>query len=228
MILSCDHLTVFYDSLAICDVSFSVEKGDFICIAGENGSGKTTLIKTILGLMTPKSGTVYKKDGLKIGYVPQKLSVNADFPASAEEIVASGIITKRPFLSKAEKERVRAMMGLLEISDLRKQSFSSLSGGQAQRVLLARALCASEEFLVLDEPNTGLDPLVTRELYEILKKLNREKHTTVLMVSHDIKASVHFATKILHLDKTVQFFGEPHNYICSECGKRFTGGEDCA
>ena len=228
MILSCEKLTVSYDAVAVSDVSFSVEEGDFICIVGENGSGKTTLIKALLGLIPPKDGKLFRKEGLTVGYVPQKLSVNPDFPASAEEIVQSGIITDKPFLSRKEKETVKSTMKMLEIYDLHRKSFSSLSGGQAQRVLLARALCSSTAFLVLDEPSTGLDPHVTKELYGILGKLNREQNTTVIMVSHDIKASVQMATKILHLDKTVQFFGAPHNYICSECGKRFAGGEDHA
>lgn len=224
MLLTCNTLTVFYDSVAIKDISFTVSKGDFICIVGENGSGKTTLIKALLGLVPTKSGTVRIKDGTKIGYVPQKLSVSRDFPASAEEIVRSGIVTGRPFLSKAEKEKVNSVMTLLEIDTLRRKSFSALSGGQAQRVLLARALCASEDFLVLDEPVTGLDPKATQDLYTLLKKINQEKGTTILMVSHDIRTAMHLATKILHIDKTVQFFGEPAHYICSECGQRFMGG----
>ncbi len=224
MLLSCNNLTVSYDTVAIQDITFTAEKGDFICIVGENGSGKTTLIKALLGLLPAKNGTVTVKDGTKIGYVPQKLSVSHDFPASAEEIVRSGIITRRPFLSKAEKEKARHIMALLEIDSIRRKSFSALSGGQAQRVLLARALCASEEFLVLDEPVTGLDPKATRDLYALLKKINKEKGTTVLMVSHDIRTSMHLATKILHIDKSVQFFGEPEHYICSECGQRFMGG----
>ena len=225
MLLTCNTLTVSYDTVAIKDISFSVSRGDFICIVGENGSGKTTLIRALLGLVPPKSGSVVIKEGTKIGYVPQKLSVSRDFPASAEEIVRSGIMTNRPFLSRAEKEKAKSVMQLLEIENLRRKSFSALSGGQAQRVLLARALCASEEFLILDEPVTGLDPKATKDLYALLKKINIEKGTTVLMVSHDIRAAVHLATKVLHLDKTVQFFGEPAHYICSECGQRLMGGE---
>lgn len=226
MLLTCQNLTVSYDTVAIKDISFTVSEGDFICIVGENGSGKTTLLRALLGLIPTKSGNVVIKDGVKVGYVPQKLSVSRDFPASSEEIVRSGIVTNRPFLSRAEKQKVKSVQALLEIENLRRKSFSSLSGGQAQRVLLARALCASEEFLVLDEPVTGLDPKSTQDLYTLLTKINKEKGTTILMVSHDIHASMHLATKVLHIDKTVQFFGEPDHYICSECGQRFMGGAE--
>ncbi len=223
--MTCDRLSVAYDNVVVQDVSFSVEKGDFICIVGENGSGKTTLVKALLGLIPAKSGKVALQEGLRVGYVPQKLSVKRDFPASAEEIVRSGVAARRPFLSRREKEQVLQNMRLLGIENLRKKSFRALSGGQQQRVLIARALTASDGVLVLDEPAGGLDPLALSELYALLKDLNRREKMTVIMVSHDIGAAVHTATKILHIDKTVKYFGAPEGFICSECGKRFLGGE---
>ncbi len=225
MILSCNQLTFSYDSVVIEDVTFTAKIGDFICIVGENGSGKTTLVKAILGLLPTKSGSVQIKADVPVGYVPQKLSISRDFPACVEEIVRSGIVTKRPFLSRAEKETALHAMELFDITGLRRKSFRALSGGQQQRVLLARAFCASKEFLVLDEPVTGLDPKAVSDLYALLKKINEQEKTTILMVSHDIRAAMQIATKILHMDKTVQFFGAPEHYICSECGKRFMGGE---
>lgn len=225
MILSCNSLSAAYDSTVLENISFSVDAGDFICIVGENGSGKTTLLKTLLGLHPVKSGRISKKEGLRIGYVPQKTNLKKDFPATVEEIVQTGIFTKRPFLSRAEKENARENLALFGIAGERKSLFSSLSGGQQQRVLLARALTASDEVLFLDEPSGGLDPHAIADLYALLKKLNREKSLTVLMVSHDIHSAVHAASKILHIDKTVKFFGAPNLYVCSECGKRFLGGE---
>lgn len=223
--MNLENLSVSYDDVALRDVSFSVEKGDFICIVGENGSGKTTLCKAILGLLPLKSGKVVKKDGLRIGYVPQKLSVKRDFPASAEEIVRTGVRTSRPFLSRVEKNLVLENMRLLGIEPLRRKSFRELSGGQQQRVLIARALTASDGVLILDEPASGLDPIAISDLYTLLKDLNRRDGTTVLMVSHDMNAAARTATKILHIDKTVKYFGAPEGFICSECGKRFLGGE---
>ncbi len=225
ILLNCDRISVAYDDIVLQNVSFSVEAGDFICIVGENGSGKTTLIKALLGLLPSRVGKVTLQEGLRCGYVPQNLSVKRDFPASAEEIVRMGVRTARPFLSRADKERVRQNMHLLGINDLRKKCFRTLSGGQQQRVLIARALTASETILFLDEPGTGLDPLALSDLYTLLKDLNRKKGTTVLMVSHDIASAVQVATKILHINKTVQFFGPPEDFVCSECGRRFLGGD---
>ena len=227
MILACESVSVAYDDVAIENVSFSVSKGDFICIVGENGSGKTTLLKAMLGLLPLKSGTIRKAENLQIGYVPQMLCVQHDFPASAEEIVRTGIRTRRPFLSRADKTRVRESMELLGIWDKRRESFHALSGGQQQRVLLARALTASQGVLFLDEPTGGLDPLAISDFYALLRKLHRAG-ITLLMVSHDIDAAMALCTNILHLDKTVKFFGAPDGYICSECGKRFLGGDTFA
>jgi len=225
MILSCNSLYASYDRDVLENVSFSVESGDFICIVGENGSGKTTLLKTILGLHPVKSGSIYKKEGLCLGYVPQKINLKRDFPATAEEIVRTGLKTRRPFLSRADKELVRENMKQFGIDSKRTSRFSALSGGQQQRVLLARALTASRSLLILDEPAGGLDPLAISDLYALLKDLNRKENLTILMVSHDIASAVGCASKILHIDKTVKFFGAPMHYVCSECGKRFLGGD---
>lgn len=227
MILTCESVSVAYDDVVIEDVSFSVSKGDFLCIVGENGSGKTTLLKALLGLTPLKSGTIRKAENLQIGYVPQMLRVQHDFPASAEEIVRTGIRTRRPFLSRADKARVRENMELLDIWDKHRESFHALSGGQQQRVLLARALTASRGVLFLDEPTGGLDPLAISDFYALLKTLHRSG-LTILMVSHDMDAATKLATSILHLDKTVKFFGAPDRYICSECGKRFLRGDTLA
>ena len=222
--ISCDRLTVSYDDIVIQDVSFSVEQGDFICIVGENGSGKTTLCKALLQLLPVKSGTVTAKNGVRFGYVPQKLSLRPNFPASVEEIVRSGIQKRSPFLSRADKERAENYMHLLGVDKLRKKSFQELSGGQQQRVLIARALIASDGILLLDEPTGGLDPLAQSDLYALLRNLNKREGMTILMVSHDIHAAVQVATKILHIDKTVKYFGAPEGFMGSECGKRFLGG----
>ncbi len=225
IIMDFENLSVAYEDVVLSDVTFSVEKGDFICIVGENGSGKTTLCKVILGLLSPQNGKVIKKEDLRIGYVPQKLSIKQDFPASAEEIVRTGVRTSRPFLTRTEKKLVLDNMRLLGIEALRKKSFRALSGGQQQRVLIARALTASDGILILDEPTGGLDPVAVSDLYALLKDLNRRDGTTILMVTHDISASLSAATKILHIDKTVKYFGAPAGFICSECGKRLLGGE---
>ena len=229
MILKTENLSVNFGGREILkNISFEVEKGDYICIVGENGSGKSTLIKTLLGLIKPKSGkTEFDKNTGRIGYLPQQTDIKRDFPASVWEVVLSGCLNSlktRLFYSESDKARAEDIMRRLGISDIRFQRFASLSGGQRQRVLLARAVCASENLILLDEPVTGLDPLVTDELYHLISDLNKEKGITVITVSHDIAASVKYASKILHLGKgEIRFYGKTGDYVNSEIGVHFTG-----
>ncbi len=211
----------------ISDLNFEVSAGDYLCIVGENGSGKSTLLKGILGLKAPMSGNLYcsfKNTGL--GYLPQKTETQKDFPAGVFEVVISGRLNKmgrRLFYSREDRKCAEESMKKLGISDLKSKSFQELSGGQQQRVLLARALCSAEKIIVLDEPVSGLDPKVTEEMYRILKGLNDEG-MTVVMVSHDINRSVRCATHILHLGQKQVFFGNVAEYIKSDACRCFCGG----
>ncbi len=207
------------------NINFSVEKGEYISIVGENGSGKSTLIKAILGQLPKKSGEIIFSEKIgRIGYLPQQMNIK-NFPASCFEVVLSGCIgsMKLPFYTKTEKQKAMDNMKLLNISDLAKKKFIYLSGGEKQRVLLARAMCAGENMLILDEPVTGLDPLVTEDMYKLIKKLNDEAGVTILMVSHDIPQAAKYSSKILHIGKSVRFFGTSEEYISSEIGIHFTG-----
>ncbi len=201
--LTCRELTVGYNGKAVTPpLSFSVEAGDYLCIIGENGSGKSTLLKTLLGLIPPLSGDVESSPNLQIGYLPQQTHIQSDFPASVREIVRSGLLGRhglRPFYTKQEKSRALSAMEQLDIAHLAKQGFRDLSGGQQQRVLLARALCAAEHMLLLDEPTAGLDPQVTKDLYDIVARLNHDRQMTVIMISHDWQATQRYATHILTL-----------------------------
>ena len=218
--LTCKNLTLGYDNRAIQeDLNFSIDAGDYLCIVGENGSGKSTLMKTLLHLQPPISGSIELGDGLKkneIGYLPQQTDFQKDFPASCEEIALSGFLAAnglRPFYSKAQKQRVEQLFAELGIPQLIKRCYRDLSGGQQQRVLLARALCAAQKMLLLDEPVSGLDPAAMQEMYQIIADLNREKHMSILMVSHDIEASVKYASHILHMGGGLQFFGSKTDYV---------------
>jgi zinc transport system ATP-binding protein len=208
------------------NVSFHVFKGEYISIVGENGSGKSTLIKAVLGQILKKSGTVtFSEEVKRIGYLPQQNKIS-NFPASVMEVVLSGCLNRlngRPFYSKEEKALANEYIERLGIEKLKKRNFLMLSGGERQRVLLARAMCAGEDMLVLDEPVTGLDPLVTEDMYRIIGEFNKERKVTVLTVSHDIPAAVRYSEKILHLGKNVRFFGTSEEYIKSEIGIHFTG-----
>lgn len=229
-LIDCKNLSVAYEGKNVVNnLSFQINEGDAVCIVGENGSGKTTLMKAVLGLVKTSGGSISFSDGLsqnEIGYLPQQTDVQKDFPASVNEIVMSGCLNKMksPFFTKKEKEKAAYNMELLGITDLRKRCYQELSGGQQQRVLLARALCATQKILLLDEPVAGLDPIVTAELYELIKKLNREDKITVIMVSHDIAGSLDIADHILHLNHSGSFFGTTEEYIASDFGKNFLGG----
>lgn len=229
--ISARKVSMSYEKKLVLDeVSFEVEQGDYLCIVGENGSGKTTLMKGLLGLMPIKSGSIQFGDGIKadhIGYLPQQTVVQRDFPASVFEVVLSGCLNRigmKPFYSAQEKRRALENIKILGIENLRYQSYKALSGGQQQRVLLARALCATEKIVLLDEPATGLDPIVTGELYQIVRDLN-QTGVTIIMISHDVKAAVENANKILHIGNSTEFFGPTEEYLKSEAGKRFLNGK---
>jgi len=232
-LLSCENVSFSYDGRIVAkEISFSVESGDYLCIVGENGAGKSTLMKGLLQLKSPSGGILRMGDGLKadeIGYLPQQNDVQNDFPADVFEVVLSGCLNHlgwRPFYGKKEKALAQEKMEQLGITQLQKQCYRELSGGQQQRVLLARALCATKKLLVLDEPAAGLDPLATKELYELICKINTEMGLTVIMVSHDIQSVLRYAHKILHLDTRQVFFGTTAEYRRTPLAQRFAeGGE---
>ena len=225
--LTCNNLVLGYDSkININDLSFSVNKGDYLAIIGENGSGKSTLMKTILRLNKPISGTIQTGDGLlpdEIGYLPQQTMVQKDFPASVREIVLSGCQSRcgrRPWYNKEEKllaEQNMVKMGIYELAD---RCYRELSGGQQQRVLLARALCATQKMLLLDEPVTGLDPQVTEEMYDLIQTLH-SSGITIIMISHDIEAALKYATHVLHIGQDL-FYGTRDQFV------HYTNCPDCA
>lgn len=231
-ILSCENVSLGYEgNITLCDVNFQLEGGEYLCIVGENGAGKSTLVKGLLRLKKPVTGKIITGDGLKpdeIGYLPQQTDAQKDFPASVMEVVLSGRLNRlgwRPFFSKADKQAAAEKMELMGISHLKNHCYQDLSGGQQQRVLLARALCAAGKLLLLDEPVAGLDPVVTIELYDLIARINREHHITIIMVSHDINAAMRYASHILHLSNRQLFFGTTDEYRKDKEGKRFLGGK---
>ena len=225
-LLTARNLCVGYDRQIVArDINFTVNKGDYLCVVGENGSGKSTLMKTLLRLQKPVSGEIIMGDGLKesdIGYLPQQTVVQKDFPASVREIVLSGCLSRmglRPFYSSKEKALADENMEKLGITSMAGKCYRELSGGQQQRVLLARALCSAGKMLILDEPVTGLDPKVTLEMYEVIKGLNKDG-ITIVMISHDINAAVGYSDHILHIGDKV-FFGTREEFQKSKTGRFF-------
>lgn len=226
-----EKLALGYDGqLLLENLNFELHKGDWLCIVGENGSGKTTLMKTLLGLHTPISGKIVwdkKPKGLGIGYLPQQTQTQKDFPASVMEIVLSGFqghCGLRPFYTRDEKKKARENLSRMGMEEYSSRCYRELSGGQQQRVLLARALCATEDLLLLDEPVSGLDPMAVSHMYELIQELHDKDGITVIMVSHDIKTAIGFATHILHIGESV-FFGTREEYLSSHIGRGFIGGE---
>lgn len=233
LLLQCEHVDFGYENQdAVIDVNMEVNTGDYIGIVGENGSGKSTLMKGILGLLKPTAGRITVSDELKragIGYLPQQTAAQKDFPATVYEVVLSGCLGKRgnrPFYSPKEKTLALFNLERLGLSELKHSCYRDLSGGQQQRALIARALCATDKLLILDEPITGLDPAAIQDFYQIVKKLNREEQVAILMVSHDVQNIVHQANKILHLQQKVLFCGTTAEYMKSRIGMRFLGGEE--
>ncbi len=230
--LECIDLCLCYNQKRVVEhLSFSLEQGDFLCIVGENGSGKSTLLKGILGMKRPEEGVITLENDLPylgIGYLPQHEEIPEEFPATVKEIVLSGFLKNKPFglfYSKAQKQQAGKLMKELEIESLANASFAQLSGGQKQRVLLARAFAAADSLLILDEPITGLDPVVSAELYRLITKRNKEETLTVIMVSHDVKHALGVANKILHLGNREHFFGTTEEYCQSALGQAFIKGE---
>lgn len=229
MIVCRDAVLGYENQSVISGLNFTVQVGDYICIIGENGSGKSTLIKSLLGLIKPLSGEVQicacVKQG-SIGYLPQQTRAQKNFPATVREVVLSGFLNKsgfRPFYSLAEKKQAERNMEKLGILALRDKCYRELSGGQQQRVLLARALCAANRLLILDEPVTGLDPAAATELYELLRKLNVEDNMAIVMVTHDMYHALHEPKHILHISSDHYFYGTVSEYVMSPDGARFIG-----
>lgn len=230
-LLTCENVTFAYEGRAVLrNISFNVEKGDYLAVVGENGAGKTTLIKGLLGLKEPVSGNLSYGWGLEsdqIGYLPQQTEIQRDFPASVREVVLSGCLNRlggKAFYTRELKKLADDRLELLEIASLGNRCYRELSGGQQQRVLLARALCATRTLLILDEPVTGLDPVIARGLYDILREIRRKQEITVIMVSHDVRGAVEEADHILHIAGEVKFFGTTEDYMEDPAGAAFLKG----
>jgi zinc transport system ATP-binding protein len=214
------NLSFRYNAVdVLSEISFSVNEGDYIGLVGPNGSGKTSLIKIILGLLKPRQGLLSLfgqepekfSEWYRIGYLPQKMGmINPQFPATVREIVALGLLSKKAFpryMGQSDRKAVDAALVQLEIYNLRNHPIGQLSGGQQQRVLLARALVNNPELLILDEPTSALDPDLRERFYGILKDLNENNHTTIILVTHDVGNIGKYTSKLLYIDKKLVFFG---------------------
>jgi zinc transport system ATP-binding protein len=210
-ILEVKNLKVLYSNhVAIENINISIEAGEYVCLMGENGSGKSTLIKTIVGLIKPEEGEIAINIPLsEVAYLSQTNLKDLDFPATAREIIMLGRQKhgKLPFYTSKDKEIYKEVVKELKIEEIQDRRIGDLSGGQKQRVLIARALIKKPKLLILDEPATGLDYNITRELYDILEKQNKEDKTTIIMATHDLDEVEHIKPRIICLAKTVKYDG---------------------
>lgn len=204
---------------ALDDVSFYVEENDYLAIVGPNGSGKSSLMKCILGLIESFDGSYVYWDDLKredIGYLPQR-SPNQDkhFPATVYEIIQTGITNKR-IDRKTMNQAILDLSRKLGIEDLLNQKIGYLSGGQSQRVFLARALIHKPKLLIMDEPTSALDPSFRDEFYQLIKQLHDEEGVSIMLISHDLNSVNQYAKNLLYLDQKVVYFGSVQNVCMSE------------
>ena len=219
-IVKTENLTVKYQTYEVLkDVSFTVEKGDYVAIVGPNGAGKTTLVKTLLGLLTPSDGTC-RINSDKTGYLQQKVSVNDPrFPANVREIIKSGLLIGKRFpkiYTRSDNAMVDDIISKIGIDDLADRMIGSLSGGELQKVLLCRALISDPDVLFLDEPTTALDPGSRENFYKSLKVLNEKQKITIMLISHDIGSVGKYAKRLLYIDRKLIFYGTFEDFCASD------------
>jgi zinc transport system ATP-binding protein len=214
-------------TLVLQEITFEVNRGEMVGIIGPNGGGKTTLLRTLLGLIKPSAGKSallgHPSDRLgpvreKIGYIPQSRTYDHRFPISAGDVVRMGLYSSRTLLrplKRSQKESCREMLDIVGALHLATHPFGDLSGGEQQRVLLARALVRRPALLLLDEPNTGLDPAAQQLFMEQLHRLQQSFGLTVLLVSHDITSLAACADRLLCINRSMHIHGEPQQVLQS-------------
>lgn len=213
------NLTAGYDGKPVFEnVSFKLEEGGFLAIIGPNGGGKTTLFKTILGLIPPMEGSVRImglpiSEGLAhVGYVPQNERIDPSFPILTRDVVLGGIRGVkgiRPYYTKKEKEMAETAMEYAEIEKMADKRVNQLSGGQLQRVFLARAIAPRPSILMLDEPTASLDPSMKDCTYDILRKLNREQNVSIMVITHDMSSISHDVKCVACLNRKMVYSDKP-------------------
>ncbi len=209
------HLTKG-ENIILRDIDLELDRGDFLGIIGPNGGGKTTLLKIILGLLEPDRGRVrvFGKSPSsfrgKVSYVPQFKNFDSDFPINVWNVVLMGRVGSlglNPFYSKEDKIRAKSSLKKVDMYDFKDRLFSSLSGGEKQRVLMARALVSEPEILLLDEPTASVDEKIKTSIFELLKELNEKKDITIILVSHDVGFLSSYVEKVGCLNQTLIYHG---------------------
>jgi zinc transport system ATP-binding protein len=219
-IIEVNRLSYAYSgTLVLSNISFTIEEGDILGIIGPNGAGKTTLFSCMLGLRDDYTGTIkilgeeIKKKKSKvfksIGYIPQKNTVDQNFPATVEEIVSLGINVG----GKTSKEKIALALETVDLLAQKDRRIGELSGGQQQRVLIAKAMVNDPKLLILDEPATGIDLEMQNKFYSLLKKLNQENKITIIWASHDLDAVNRLATNVACINRSMFFHGKAYEFF---------------
>lgn len=226
-IIQLEDISFAYSNIDVVKkISFDINEGDFVGLIGPNGSGKTTLLKIMLGILKPRTGKITilgknlneLKEWSKIGYVPQKATnIANDFPATAEEIVSMGLLSVKripKIITKEDKTKINDALKIVKMDLFAKKRITEFSGGQQQRILIAKALVTNPKILLLDEPTTGVDQENQASFYELLGKLNK-KGITIVLVTHDIGRITDHVTKVASINQTLTFYGD-HDKFCSK------------
>jgi len=219
VMLTMSNLSFRYDAYSkyvLEDISFEVKRGEYVSIVGENGSGKSTLVRLLLGLLKPTIGEVQQKAS-SVGYVPQKKINLTHFPITVFELLDS----YRRVLKVKDKNTVYDMLKEVGLSGFEKKLAGELSGGQLQKLYIARALINNPELLILDEPSTGIDVKGQREIYTILKRLNQYSKITIVSVDHNLNAAVANSTVIFHITNGKGHFCNPKKYAVEAIPSNF-------
>ena len=233
--LSVENLCVKADNRHLIEnITFSVEEGRIAAIIGPNGAGKTTLIKAILGLIPYQTGSVslfgrpfrHKNSHTKVGYVPQRLEFDRTFPLTVSELLGFTVppIYSFPFHGKGkERKYTDRLLETVGALDLRDRNIGSLSGGELQRVMIARAIINEPGILFLDEAASGVDIKGQERFYDLVMRLNKEKGLTVILISHDLNVVYRFADDVLCLNRRLVCTGSPENTLTNEVIKTVYG-----
>jgi len=207
VLVDIQNISVGYDeNIVLRNVSLKIYERDFLGIVGPNGGGKTTLVKSILGLLKPVSGSIIFPDKElknRIGYMPQINLIDRKFPILVSEVIESGLMAKKNTSKSEKQEMVRLIMKEMDIEYIAGKPIGILSGGQMQRVLLARAIVNNPALLILDEPSSYVDQRFESHFYQLLKELN--KNAAIVLVSHDIETVRSNAKNIAYVEETLDY-----------------------
>lgn len=209
-------VTMRYDSrLALDNVSLTVRKGDFAAITGPNGGGKTTLLRIILGLLKPTKGSVWHAQKLRIGYLPQKNSIDSHFPVTISDVIKSGLLNSKNMTGTQKEQRFKDVLHQVGLQDIKDQPIGMLSGGQLQRALLGRAIISEPNLIVMDEPLSYIDKQFENELYGLLH--NIAKHATIILVSHEMTQIAAMANRHFIVNRNIHECTAVHHTIHTDC-----------